>query len=156
MLSREKGGIRTSKWEPSGLSKRNVPLWVREAGLEGVRAEELVSPLSSAAEPQQDEAGLGSLLPGSCQDNRSREPRALLGHAWKETAVLILALRCILYKLPNYTFRLRSPGGGEPTTWATQCSIKLPDLFGLSLPSTKPQVAGKYMVIKKKKQGPAR
>lgn len=42
LLSREKGGIRTSKWEPSGLSKRNVPLWVREAGLEGVRAEALL------------------------------------------------------------------------------------------------------------------
>lgn len=26
LLSREKGGIRTSKWEPSGLSKRKVPL----------------------------------------------------------------------------------------------------------------------------------
>lgn len=26
LLSREKGGIRTSKWEPSGLSNRKVPL----------------------------------------------------------------------------------------------------------------------------------
>lgn len=62
----------------------------------------------------------------------------------RNTAVLILALRCTLHKLPNYTFRLRSetPGGkkklhGQLSAASNGHLFGNYHLFGLSHPSTK-------------------
>lgn len=103
--------------------------------------------MSSAPELRQDKTGLGSLLPGSCQDNIDQRPKSL---SWpyvrrRNEALLNLALRYTLHKLPNYTFRLRSETPGEKTQLRGQLSAasKSPDLFDLSPRSTKSRGTGK-------------
>jgi len=101
------------------LEAERAPVRQREAGLEGVSAEALLRILAQGPQlrnsTQQDEAGWALSSLAHVRITLVQKPES---PSWpymkrRNTAALILALRCTLHKLPNHTFRLRSEPPGK-------------------------------------------